>query len=243
MGVAEQWEKGSSEGGFITMNLGISSLIRVFDDLLEYLEKEHRIDFTKLSGEELGGKLKLYLDPVISFVNSRSLEEIKKLRSFVGGSAVDRVLREFQNVINKDFDSFSPEGLAQWQKESTGMYNDPSRKLGDDMQLRIRAFIFEKIKEEYGKSDDRWWFEGIPKDIQKKCAVEKIEHGEGSEQDYLYLIDYQKVIKQQKKILLNYFTPPDLKSAKIDKRLNWFAKWNKIRPKYSQFEIIDWGAT
>ena len=40
MEVTEQWEKGGSEGGFITMNLGISSLIRVFDDLLEYLEKE-----------------------------------------------------------------------------------------------------------------------------------------------------------------------------------------------------------
>jgi DNA sulfur modification protein DndB len=236
MGVTEQWEKGSSEGGFITMNLGISSLIRVFDDLLEYLEKEHRIDFTKLTGEEMGGKLKPYLDPIISFVNSLSLEEIKKLRGFVGGSAVDRVLREFQNVINKDFDSFSPEGLAQWQKESTGMYNDPSRELGDDIQMRIRGFIFGKLKEEYGISDDRWWLKGIPKDIQKKCAVEKIEHGEGSEQDYLYLIDYQKIIKHQKKILLNCFTPPDLKSASVDKRVNWFAQWNKIRAKYSHPE-------
>ena len=35
---------------------------------------------------------------------------------------------------------------------------------------------------------------------------------------------------------INYFTPPDLKSAKIDKRLNWFAKWNKIRAKYSHPE-------
>ena len=91
------------------------------------------------------------------------------------------------------------------------MYNDPSRKLGDEMQLRIRALIFQKLKEEYGISAERWWLEGIPKDIQKKCAVEKIEHGEGSEQDYIYLIDYQKIIKYQKKMLLNYFTPPDLR--------------------------------
>jgi hypothetical protein len=171
-----------------------------------------------------------------SFRRNPQLEEIKKLRSFVGGSAVDRVLREFQNIINKEFDSFSPEGLTQWQKESTGMYNDPSRKLGDDMQLRIRTYIFEKLKNEYGISNNRWWLEGIPKDIQKKCAVEKIEHGEGYEQDYLYLIDYQKIIKYQKKILLNSFTPPDLKSAGIDKRLNWFAQWNKIRAKYSHPE-------
>ena len=165
-----------------------------------------------------------------------SLEEIKKLRGFVGGGAVDRVLREFQNVINKEFDDFSPNGFAQWHKENTGMYNDPSRKIGDDMQLRIRAYIFDKLKKEYGLSDDRWWAEGIPKDIQKKCAVEKIEHGGKSEQDYLYLLDYQKTVKYQKKILLNSFTPPDLKSASVDKRLNWFAQWNKIRAKYSHPE-------
>jgi hypothetical protein len=104
------------------------------------------------------------------------------------------------------------------------------------MQLRIRAYIFDKLKKEYGISNDQWWEDGIPKDIQKKCAVEKIEHGGGYKQDYLYLIDYQKIIKYQKKILLNSFTPPDLKSASVDKRLNWFAQWNKIRAKYSHPE-------
>jgi DNA sulfur modification protein DndB len=234
--IPAQWEKGSAEGGFITMNLGISSLIRVFDDLLEYLAMDHRIDFTKLSGEEIGGKLKPFLDPVINFVKSLSLEEIKKLRGFVGGSAVDRVLREFHNVINKDYDSFAPEGLEQWKKENTGIYNQYSRDLGDEMQLRIRAFIFEKLKEEFGLSDDRWWSEGVPKDVQKRCSIERIEHGEGADQDYLYLLDYQKIIKHQKKILLNFFTPPDLKSAKLDKRIGWFAPWNKIRAKYSHPE-------
>ena len=55
----------------------------------------------------------------------KMLEEIKKLRGFVGGGAVDRVLREFQNVINKEFDDFSANGFSQWHKENTGMYNDP----------------------------------------------------------------------------------------------------------------------
>jgi len=234
--VTEQWEKGSVEGGFITMNLGISSIIRIFDDLLEYIEKNEHVDFTKLSGEEIAGMLKPFLNPIITFVKSLSFEQIKKLRGFVGGSAVDRVLREFQDKVNNEFEKFSPEGLAQWQKESSGMYNERARQLGHEMQLRMRDFIFEKLKKEYGLGDDRWWREGIPKDIRKKCAVEKIEHGEGYEQDYLYLIDYQKIIKYQKKILLNSFTPPDLKSAIVDKRLNWFAQWNKIRAKYSHPE-------
>lgn len=234
--IADQWEKGSAEGGFITMNLGISSLIRVFNDLLDYLEKDRRIEFTKLTGEEIGGKLKPYLDPVIAFVKGLSVEEIKKLRGFVGGSAVDRVLREFQNAINKGYESFEPDGLRQWQKENTGVYNQYARTLGDEMQLRIREFIFVKLKEEYGISNDRWWSDGVPKEVQKRCSNERIEQGEGVDQNYLYLLDYQKIIKNQSKILINYFTPPDLKSAKIDKRIGWFTQWNKVRAKYSHPE-------
>ncbi len=236
MELTDQWERGSAEGGFITMNLGISSCIRVFNNILDYFDKKEHFNFSKLTGEEIAGKLKPYIEPVISFVKSLSLEEIKKLRGYVGGAAVDRVLREFQNVINIEYEDFSPVGLPQWQKESTGMYNDPSRNLGDEMQLKTRDHIFQKLKEEYGISDDRWWTEGVPKDIQKRCANERIEHGEGLDYKYLLLLDYQRIIKDQRKFLINTFTEPDKKSASIDKKIKWFAKWNKIRNKYSHPE-------
>ncbi len=237
MGVTEQWEKGSFEGGFITMNLGISSLIRVFDDLLEYLEKHKRIDFTKLTGEEIAGMIRPYLEPVITFVEGLSIEQIKKLRSFVGGSAVDKVLREFQDQINMEYEEFSPEGLAQWQKESTGIYNRSASQLGHEMQIRIRDFIFDQLKKAYGEADDRWWTEGVHTDVQKKCANERIEKKEvGPDWKYLFLMDYYKIIKHKKKILINLFTPPGLKSAGIDKKLKWFKDWNNIRNKYSHPE-------
>jgi len=236
MEITDQWEKGSSEGGFITMNLGISSLIRVFDDLLEHLEKYERTDFTKLSGEELAGMIKPYLNPIITFVKGLSLEQIKKLRGFVGGSAVDRVLREFQDQISKEYEKFSPEGLAQWQKERTGIYNAPANQLGHDMQLRIRDFIFNKLKKEYGVANDRWWTEGVPTDVQKKCANERIEKKKGPDWKYLFLMDYYRIIKDQHKLFLNTFTPPDSKSAKIDNKLKWFRDWNHIRNKYSHPE-------
>jgi len=236
IGIPDQWEKGSAEGGFIAMNLGVSSLIRVFDDIVKHLGKNEHLDFSKLSGEEIASKLKPYLDPVISFVKSLPFEEIKKLRLFVGGGAVDRVLREFQDVINQEYGKFEPEGLPQWQKERTGKYNELARSLGFEMQLRIRDYIFEKLKLEYGIADERWWTEGVHKDIQIRCATERIAHGEGPDDKYLLLLDYQKIIKDKKEILLNPFTPPDMKSAAIDKKLKWFVDWNKIRNKYSHPE-------
>jgi len=232
----EQWLRGSAEGGFITMNLGISSAIRVFDDLMEYLSKKESLDFGKLTGEDIASKVYPFLVPVIEFLKELSYEDIKKLRSHVGGSAVDIVLREFQNVINRQFEAFSPVGLTQWQKESTGIYNEKARKLGDEMQLRVREYIFDKLREKYGIKDDRWWAEGVPIDIQIRCSKERILQGEGPDHKYMLLLDYSAIIKHQKDILLNTFTMKDMKSASNEKKLNWFQQWNKIRQKYSHPE-------
>jgi DNA sulfur modification protein DndB len=235
-GVPDQWAKGSMEGGFISMNAGVSSIIRVIDDIVEFLGKTESVDFGKLTGAAIAEKVKPYLLPGIDFLKTLSLEEIKKLRSHVGGSAVDIVLREFQNVINLEFYEFSPEGLAQWQKESTGKFNEDARKIGDEMQLKVREFIFATLKEKFGTKDDRWWTEGVPKDIQKRCSNERIEQGEGPDQKYMLLLDYAAIIKHQKDLLLNTFTAKDMKSASVEKRLNWFVQWNKIRNKYSHPE-------
>ena len=102
------------------MNLGISSLIRLFDDILEHLNKHECIDFTKLTGEEITQKVIPYLKGVIVFIKNLNLEEIKKLRGYVGGSAVDKVLRHFQDSVNIEYEKFLPEGLSQWKKESCG---------------------------------------------------------------------------------------------------------------------------
>jgi hypothetical protein len=162
----------------------------------------------------------------------------KKLRGHVGGSAVDIVLREFQNVINLKFGEFSPAGLQQWQKESTGAYNELSRKIGDEMQMKVREYIFANLKEKYGTKDDRWWTEGVPKDIQKRCSNERIEQGDGpgSDHKYMMLLDYAAIIKSQKGVLFNQLTPPDMKSASNENRLKWFSQWNRIRQKYSHPE-------
>lgn len=233
--LSEQWDKGSAEGGFITMNLGISTLIRLFDDILNHLKKD-QIDFTKLSGEEMAARIKPFLDPVIIYLKGLPSDQIKKFRGFVGGAAVDRVLRRFQNAINLEIDEFCPDGLPKWQDESTGKYNAMARNIGDEMQLKIREFIFEKLKKEYGHGNKSWWTKGVPKDIQKRCSIERIEQENGEDEDYMFLLDYQTIIKKQKKILIDYFTKPGNEQIAIDKKIAWFSDWNKIRNKYSHPE-------
>lgn len=236
--LSSQWGLGKDEGGFIAMNLGVSSTIRVINDILLYLERTKHYDFTKLSGEELAGVVKEYIELVMAYLKGLTHEETKKLRGFVGGSAVDRVLREFQNAINQKVETFEPEGLAQWKKDNSGKFNAKAKKLGDEMQLRVRDFVFDKLKEAFGTAGDRWWNDGIHSDIQIRCSTDRIKKGEvpGTEYKQMYLLDYQRIIYDQKDKLLGVFTAPGEEQKKQSKKLDWFVKWNDIRAKYSHPE-------
>lgn len=236
--LSAQWGLGKAEGGFIAMNLGISSSIRVINDILLYLDRTKHYDFATLSGEEIAGLVKEYFEPVIEYLKRLTYEEIKKLRGFVGGSAVDQVLREFQNAINQKYNDFEPEGFVQWKKENSGKFNAKAKELGDEMQLRVRDFIFSKLKEAFGTAADRWWNEGIQREIQIRCSTERIKKGDepGTEYNQMYLLDYQRIIYDRKDLLLARFTAPGDERQKQNKKLDWFVKWNNIRAKYSHPE-------
>jgi DNA sulfur modification protein DndB len=235
VGTKEHWDRGSAPGGFITMNNGIATSIRIIDNILDFLTKSNGLEPEKLTPKEIYQKVKPFLNPVINFINLSDIEEIKKLRSYFGAGAVDKILREFQYVIQNDFEEFNPEGLEQWIKDFTSNYNTPAKELGDEIQLKIRDHVFENLKEEYGKKN--WWKEGIPKEIQKYCADSEIDEGyTDNKENYLLTLHYQSIIKNNKIILINYYTPPDKGSASIDKKLSWFVQFNSIRKKYSHPE-------
>lgn len=231
----EMWTKGSNEGGFIAMNVGIASLLRVFDDIFDFLSYNQNNDLSRLSADDLYRKTLPFLVPIVGYLNNLDLHQIKTLRGFFGSGAVDKVLREFQSAIHKDFDDFLPEGLAQWEKERTGLYNKPAKDIGDELQILIRDHLFQKLKGEFGEK--RWWSEGIPKDIQKSCAVKKIEDGNKErDENYLLTLDYEKIIRENKSFLINFYTEPGKESSGTEKKVAWFAKFNSIRVKFSHPE-------
>jgi len=231
----EQWKVGSGEGGFIAMNIGIATSIRIIDEVITFLIRIDDFEPEKCSSQDIATKTIIYLKPVVEFINSRTPEELKKLRGHLGGGGVDKVIREFQYSIHKTNDSFNPEGLEKWIRDNSGMFNNPSKLLGDEIQLAIRNFVFSKLKEHLGEKN--WWTQGIHKKIQTYCATAQIEEGHTEPIDhYLLTLHYQQIVKDNKEILLEYFTPPTSKSAGIDKRLSWFAQFNKIRKKFSHPE-------
>jgi hypothetical protein len=222
------------------MNAGVCSLIRLLDDIVTHLVTADGLEPEKSTPEKMIAMCKKYLDVALEFLNNLDPAGIKTLRSFVGGSAVDRVLMEYRNSINERYEEFNPypAALEAWRKENSGVYNDESKKICDDLQLALRGYIQFTLCKEYGEK--RWWKEGIPNKIQKECAMRLID--EGTDEDpwnFLDIRHYDEIIRKEKNVLLEKTTRDDLKSKGIDKKLYWVAPLIKIRNKVAHPERVN----
>jgi len=229
----EQWDAGKGEGGFIAMNIGVTAIIRTLDCILEYLVKQKNIKPEDMSGKELADSVNNYLDPVIEFVINLDSSGRKKLRSYFGSGATEKVLREFQAAIHENFKEFNPEGLEQWIKESSGHFTTQSYILGNEkIQPLIDEFILKKLKEAYGEK--KWWSEAIPLQVRKDCVLRKEdEKSEADAWKFLDTIHYKEIVEKNWEILGYYFTEPGTERASKKKKISWLVKFNSVRKKYS----------
>ncbi|MBW7996450.1 MAG: DGQHR domain-containing protein [Candidatus Glassbacteria bacterium] len=228
-----QWSIGSGEGGFISMNLGIAAILRVINDIIEFLVLTRGFKPQLQSGEELAFEVVPFLMPAIEYVKNLDQNGLNKLRKLFGSGAPEKVQREFQYAIHKKYSEFNPQGLQQWIKESSGEFTKKSYALGHyKIEPLIDGFIKQKLKEEYGEKN--WWTEGVPTDIQLSCSREKIlKRSQEPESHFLNTIYYEKIIDNNWGLLQNYFTPPGLEQAGKAKRVAWLGYFNSIRQKYS----------
>jgi DNA sulfur modification protein DndB len=231
-----QWESGSDAGGFIAMNLGISAIIRVLDDIVRFLATNRGLMPTDLSSEDLAKNVLPYLDPVVSYVDALGTEGTKKLRGYVGGAAVDKVLREFENAINEKYSEFVPDpSFLKWKEASSGKYNEETERRAKEVQRKIRTVVFDLLKKQFGEGG--WWIQGVPKKIQQQCAARAIEQDRKEPEDhYLVLLDYLEIIDKQSSLLIHAFTRPGEEQFSKGDKLKWFSRLNEIRNKMAHPE-------
>lgn len=228
--LTDQWELGSGEGGFVARNIGVSSIIVISWDILEYLRKRNHIDFEKLSSQEVFDEIRPHFILILDFLSDLSSDDLQNMGRQWGSTGVSKIRREFQRVIHNKYDDFEPEGLLQYLKESSGIYNEETRANIFEIQEAIKDYIFNKLKEEFGETADKWWRLGVSKQIQKDCAVKAVEADPPEPpENFLLVLDYQKIVRDNWKLLGDVFTPPNMQQSKKEDKISWFVKFNTIR--------------
>lgn len=228
--LTSQWELGNAEGGFAARNIGISSFVVIAWDIIDYLRTEKHIVFEKLSPGEIFDEVKPYLILIIDFIDILQPEDLNNMSRQWGSTGVSKVRREFQRIVHQKHESFQPVGLLQYIKESSGVFNEETRENIFEVQESIKDFIFSQLKQVFGSDSDKWWRLGVPKQIQKDCAVKSIEVDPPEPpENFLLVLDYQKIVKTNWKLFGDTFTPPDKKQGNKDAKMTWFVKFNSIR--------------
>lgn len=221
------WNLGSGQGGFVTMNIGINCFIRIASDILDCIKKYGGEDYSIKSGKEIAELTFNYLEPIFTYINNFEPTKIAQFRNYSSNpKGVDNAVREFQQEVHNKFKVFDPDGLQKWIIENSGKYKDVARVLADRIEDGIKRKVYAVLEEKYGSS---WWKDGVHQEERMKAAVEKIKaNSDDPEQDFLYLIDYKKIISRKWDLFKNIFADPAFKSNKDD-QLQWFDTLNPIR--------------
>ena len=247
----EEWDKGDQNSGMITMNRGIQAIIRVLNDIIDFLEEKNMIDVKNQDIEDYFNLIKHYLKPLVDYLNDMDDEERKDLRGYFGGGADTRFWRAYQRAIAQKRQDFNPVGLKEYWADQDQSHNEETQTMSLEIKRKVKDIISSKLESEFGES---WLEKGLPKTIYTKAksaaikeAYERPDDAEYDEEvaawNSVSLSDCKQIILNGKNWSLFFeesFTRPEEKniSGGKDAKSLWMDKINTIEnklinPKYS----------
>ena len=228
-----EWEKGKE--GILTINRGIQAIIRVIDDIVQLLLQQGKISPKSDTVDSMVAEVEYYLQPLVDYFNSVTVEQSRELSRFVGGAADNKFWHTFQKVIASERVDFCPDGLSEFIENESQQYNNESRNYLRDIEKIVKDKIEQKLSDYYGEN---WFLKGVPKSLYKRAnsmADEKkydlISKDEETDVeiepwDCIGLKDCKDIItyaSNWKNIFEPIFTQPDQKRSSKENKTEWIA--------------------
>lgn len=162
----EEWDKGDTNQGFLTINNTIHALVRIFNDIVNHLIFKKEINPQVDSTDYILDKVEYYLAPLIPYFISITDEQRKEIQSNYGSGGKSKVWRTFEKIIADARAEFKPDGLEQWVRDNTKQFNIESLTMAHDIQNTIKKDFAVKLETRYGKN---WIMNGLPPKVYKQA--------------------------------------------------------------------------
>ena len=236
-GLESQWGVGSAEGGFVFINNGIESLLRIFSDIVDHLVYSSSLNPRVVEPREVFNQCLFYLDPLIEHLRSLGPEDAAEYRRLYGSGGGTRYWRRLQVAIRDARHQFSPEGLEEYLANEAKAFNTESFEMIRELETFMNQDIRRRLEDEFGA---RWFKSGVPRRVQQEAVVlaaqKNLDLDPGSEVeawDCLHLIDYHTIITQNHDLWVRLFekdyTKPGAESGSWKSRATWLQELNGIR--------------
>lgn len=218
----EEWNKGDSDSGMLTMNRGIQAIIRVIDDIVNMLVEKDMIHPKTQDLDDMFGLIKYYLKPLTEYINNLNVEQRKDLRGYFGGGADTRFWRAYQKAVADMRADFNPEGLDDFWQNEAKIYNEETQNMLHEIESKVKLLISQRLEEYFG---DSWLIKGLPKNIYTRAK------SEADEAMYVHVSSTGEEIVIP---IWNYVTLPECKQIILNGK-NWslFFEDTFVRPEES----------
>lgn len=166
----EEWELGDSNQGILTINNTVHALLRILNDIVDFLISNKKINPKIMDTKALVEMTEPYLAPLVSYFGAVTEKDREGIRKNYGSGGKARVWRTFQSKINEARSEFEPEGLKEWIRDNSKQFNAESYTLIQDIELIIKSDFADKLKSKYGV---KWLTLGIPPKVYKQANALK----------------------------------------------------------------------
>lgn len=224
--IPEYWKPNGTHP-LLLRNIGLAALFRLLNDVLEHLERENGIKCNAQSAKNLFEKTKPYLVHLVEAIKEAPFDEITSMSKQYGAGGPEKVEREFQRWINKREQTFSPIGLSDYIRDSSGQYNEEIHQELLEFQGKVKNFLFEELKRKFG---DSWWEDGVPEKVQDKCGYAGVQDRHAHE-DSFYLdsfSDYAAIIEFNWSSMGDVFADPT-QTGRRKSKIEWLKKFNDFQ--------------
>lgn len=224
---SDWWAKGAGEGGGLSMNEGVMTLIRVLGTVIDFLEGQG-VKLVQLDDEDLFECVKPYGKALGDYLSEMSEDERNEFRRFRAEQGIQARVRRCQKGIRDRIPDFNPTGLDKFLEEERAQTNKNAREIVDYIEITLQRLILEELQREYGTDESQWWILGIPKKIRKEATSlwEEDNHSRGERWHYFNLIDYRNIVLANWTIFQNIL---GYGKGSKDRRTGWMNYVNEVR--------------
>ncbi len=227
---ATWWELGAGEGGGLAMNDGVTVCIRMLRSVLEHLGSPSKIG--ALDHNELAIRIDPYANAIGEYFARMSSEERRSFRALRGGQGHDTGMRMCQSALSDKFENYEPAGLKEWKRRSATNTNEKARKIIDHIEKALQERVLLRLKKEFDKNPDAWWYKGVPKSVRKKISDRREEAGGGRREAFFDILHYEAIIKNNWILFRPEFAYGSRKNISRERGTSWIreiAEWrNKV---------------
>jgi DNA sulfur modification protein DndB len=238
-GLETQFRLGSAEGGFVFINTGVESLIRILSDVVDHLAMMNGYNPRHMSPSQLFDGAITYLDPAITMLGSLDAAQGLEFRQMYGSGASTKYWRRLQQAIHAARSDFDPPKLAEWLEDEAKQYNQEAQDMITDLERFLKKDVRSRLEDEYGAE---WFQEGVPRKLRietGRLAAERNADRHIGHQleswDCLYIIDYQAIMTPTqdvwKRLFEKRYTRPgdENRSGGWKARSGWLQELNDVR--------------